>query len=328
MPPQHVICGSCGLKPHVAAIFEAGLAMKPESVLLVYKKSLYQIYFLEKRTTKADQHFSEADMARYRQAHEAHLDALATVESVLRDAKVSFRKVYRARHVDASTYDFVVAVGGDGTLIEAARSVREQPLLGVNSDPARSHGHFCAATGADFAAVLDRVLRGTLKSRRFNRFSLQLGGEPLEMTVMNELLVSHRWPAAMTRYVLRLGDEQEEQRGSGIWVSTALGSSGSIRSAGGKLMAPGSRRRQYRPRELFRGSGIHYALTGGLVGADVELRIQSQMREGMLFLDGSHCRLPFGHGKELVVRNAELPLRLILTDTAKVYNPRRGKTGR
>jgi len=39
----------------------------------------------------------------------------------------------------------------------------------------------------------------------------------------------------VSRYYLKIGNLREEQRDSGLWISTAAGSSGAIRSAGGKL---------------------------------------------------------------------------------------------
>ena len=284
-----------------------------DNVLLVYKKSLYRLYFLEKRTRPPEHWFSPVDLAKFEASHRAHEMALAAVKAVLSARGVRFHCVYRARHVDYADHDFVIAVGGDGTLIEAARAVGSQPVLGVNSDPGRSHGHFCCTDHAHFGAMLDAVLAGTARTLKLNRMALKLDDQPLPVTVMNELLVSHERQAAMSLYWLMAGNREEYQRGSGLWISTAVGSTGAIRSAGGRLLSPRSRRLQFLARELFRGGGREYLLSRGFVTPGDKLMVQSAMREGMLFLDGCHYRIPFGFGRTLEASSADCPLHLIVT---------------
>ncbi len=55
--------------------------------------------------------------------------------------------------------DLVVTVGGDGTALGASHFVTNGMLLGVNSAPGDSVGHFCATHRQNFALRLDEVLR-------------------------------------------------------------------------------------------------------------------------------------------------------------------------
>lgn len=293
-----------------------------DHVLLVYKKSLYRIYFLEQRTRPPEHWFSPVDLVRFEAAHRAHEQALAAVQAVLTRRGIRCRSVYRARHVDYRAHDFVIAVGGDGTLIEAARAVGRQPVLGVNSDPGRSHGHFCATDGARFEGMLDAVIAGTARTMKLNRMALKLDDQPLPVTAMNELLVCHERPAAMSLYWLKAGHREEYQRGSGLWISTAVGSTGAIHSAGGALLSPRSHRLQFLARELFRGGGREYLLDRGFVAPGDTLLVQSAMREGMLYLDGCHYRIPFGFGRTLEARAADCPLNLIVTGREGVCQAR------
>ncbi len=283
------------------------------NILLIYKKSKYQIYFEEQTRTTGLEHISESHVARLIHSHEVHLRTLERVIQHLRERGLRFRPVYRARHVDYSAYDFVISVGGDGTLIEAARCIREQPLLGVNSDPERSVGHFCSANKESFAETLDAIVAGNGRTMNLNRIELHLDGQPLNMTVMNELLFAHHRPAAMSRYELRIGDRVEPQLSSGIWISTAAGSTGSIYSSGGKLMGPRSKRLQYLPREIFYGNGAEIQLKGGMIPANTPVSVRSHMRDGELSLDGCRCRVPMGYGQLLEIKNAPQPIRLVIT---------------
>lgn len=287
--------------------------MVPKNVLVIYKKSMYQIYFMERRRqlSQDENRFSESDVQRLKEAHESHVRTLELVWGRLKQRKVRRRLIYRARKLDYAPFDFVIAVGGDGTVIEAARRVTTQPLLGVNSDPERSFGFFCACQGDGFAAVLDDVLAGKAKTRKLNRMQLTLNGEAFELAALNDILVAHRWPAAMSRYRLQIDDDEEAQDGSGLWFSTAAGASSAIRSAGGKAMRLGSKRLQYQPRELLRDGEGRYRLRGGFVRGDQRLVVESRMREGAIFVDGPHLRLPFPFGARLEVGNAPHPLELL-----------------
>ena len=76
------------------------------------------------------------------------------------------------------------------------------------------------------------------------------------MNVLNDILVCHHNPGAMSRYFLTVEGTREEQRSSGVWIATAAGSSGGLHSAGGKVLTQKSKEFQYRPRELYRGKNI------------------------------------------------------------------------
>ena len=279
----------------------------------MYKKSTYQIYQERKHPIFLRDSSSalRPDRERFRKAHESHYRALDEVTRALRASAVAYRVVYRARVCDYSPYDGVISVGGDGTFLEAARRVRNQWILGVNSDPDRSVGNFCQATAGTFCGLFDRILRGRAGTRRLNRLQAQLDGRSLEANVLNEILISHQVPAAMTRYWIEMDSFKEEHWNSGLWISTAAGSTGAIRSAGGRQLPLGSAVIQYLPREPYRRPGATYRLTGGLLPAGAAITLCSMMREGMLYVDGQHFKIPFSYGQVLRVSRSRFPLRMV-----------------
>ena len=120
----------------------------------------------------------------------------------------------------------------------------------------------------------------------------------------------------MTRYRLSIGSLAEEQRSSGLWTSTAAGSTAGIRSAGGQPMPLDARRLQFRARELFRIRGRGAALASGFVEPGEELVVESAMPAGWLFPDGSRTAVRFPFGARAVFRLAEQPL-LLFADAAR-----------
>ncbi|HMY73779.1 MAG TPA: hypothetical protein PLQ88_18315, partial [Blastocatellia bacterium] len=55
--------------------------------------------------------------------------------------------------------DFVVSIGGDGTALASSHYVRHGAMIGVNSAPGDSVGHFCSVHRRNFAERLDAILK-------------------------------------------------------------------------------------------------------------------------------------------------------------------------
>ncbi|OGW80613.1 MAG: hypothetical protein A3C47_06405 [Omnitrophica bacterium RIFCSPHIGHO2_02_FULL_51_18] len=289
--------------------------MKIRNVLVIYKKSAYEIHVLEHKNPlfrEMDSKKESIEERRLRLSHELHYETVKEVKRVLEEKEVPYKAVYRSAKIDVKPYNLIVSVGGDGTFLEAARRVHRQAILGVNSDPGHSVGSFCAAGRGQFGKLLDSVLKRHWVARKINRLELRVNGKVLPYRVLNDILFCHRNPAAMSRYWIRVGKLREEHRNSGLWVSTAAGSTGAIKSAGGRVLPWESRQIQYWPRELYKWHGWHYRLTGGLLKEGQKLVIGSMIREGSLYLDGPHLSTRFSYGDTLEISNSPFPLNIIL----------------
>ena len=283
-------------------------------VLVVYKKDAYQQYIQEQQDPHLLQllrkdHPDALDMQR---AHAVHEESMDRVVHALRKLPMEFDLAYRADLKVTRRYDLVVSVGGDGTFLQAARNVRRTPLLGVNSDPKRSEAVFCAATPRTFAGLCRLALEGRLPELRLYRLKLSLNGTRLPHQALNDVLVVHDDPATMSRYRLRTGAREETQKSSGMWVSTAAGSSSAALAAGGVRLPWGMRKFQYRPRELYRGRLSRYRLTGGVLDPSASLRVTWLMRKGSAFIDGPHLKVPLRFADRLEIRlSLAEPLRVL-----------------
>jgi len=283
-------------------------------VLVVYKKDAYQQYVQEQQ----DPHLvrllrqGNPDALDMQRAHAAHEASLNGVVHALRQLSVEFDVAYRADLKITRRYQLVVSVGGDGTFLQAARSVTRTPLLGVNSDPQRSEAVFCAATRRTFAGLCRRALQGRLPELRLYRLQLILNGKRLEPRALNDVLVVHDDPATMSRYRLRIGALEETQKSSGLWVSTAAGSSSAVLAAGGVRLAWSAKGFQYRPREIYRGRLSRCRLRGGVLSPRASLRVTWLMRRGAAFIDGPHVKVPLRFADRLDIRlNLTDPLRVL-----------------
>ena len=287
---------------------------KKPRILVVYKKDAYQQYLQEQQ----DAHLARllrkghSDVLDMQRSHVVHEEAMEAVVHALRQLPVEVELAYRATLNVTRRYDLVISVGGDGTFLHAARSVRQTPILGVNSDPARSEAVFCAATRRTFPHLVRQALAGRLPALRLYRLQLSLNGTRLPQQAINDVLVAHDDPATMTRYRLGIGRRRETQKSSGLWVATSAGSSSAVMAAGGVRLSWGAKRFQYRPRELYHGRLSRYRLTGGVLSPQVSVRVTWLMRRGAAFLDGPHVKIPLRFADQLQIRlSLRDPLRVL-----------------
>jgi NAD+ kinase len=220
-------------------------------------------------------------------------------------------------------YDLVVTIGGDGTILDASHAIRNIPILGVNSDPLRSVARFSGCDMESFPGVLESFLLGRLKPVSVPRLELSLNGRKHPWPVLNDLLVTTLSPAGTSRYTLKVGNRTEEQMSSGVWISTAAGSTAANLSAGGRILPPARKCFQYVVREAYLPKFGRRSLIKGILGGSAALDMVSFMRDGRLFLDGANHILPFVLGDHLKVRLSPHPLSILGFKATKGRIPRK-----
>lgn len=288
--------------------------MKCRRILVLHKRSAYESQFSRYRDPALRHLASTGDenLLHFHRSHKIHHATIRHVKDVLRAKRIAFEVRRRGEAFDADRYDLVISVGGDGTFLDAARRLRETPLLGVNSDINHSVGRFCAADIDSFKKKLERILNGRTPQALLQRMALTIQGKAYARPILNDVLFCHESPAAMSHYILRVGNVSEAQRSSGVWFATAAGSSGALRSAKGRLVKPRDKSLQYMPRELFAGHGVRYRLRGGVIPPRSRVTLVSQIREGRIYIDGAHIWHRLGFGARIEIKQSAMPLRTYL----------------
>jgi len=250
------------------------------------------------------------------EARRGHLETVRSRDQV-REALLRLGiNVVEAPHnfrVSDGRYDLVIVVGGDGTVLDAARSIRATPVLGVNSSPSSSVGHFCATTARGLVAMLERIKKGLATPTPLTRIKVTVDKKEYRHPALNDVLFAHASPAATSRYTIEAGQDREDQKSSGVWVATAAGSSAVIRAAGGALMDISDRRLQYLVREPFYrfGSGVSFRLTHGFVGPE-GVTFVSRMVGGAVYLDGRKASVKVFYGSKVQLTPDAAPLYIYL----------------
>ncbi len=136
--------------------------------------------------------------------------------------------------------DFVTAVGGDGTIMHAAKQAAlfNKPVLGVNA----GHVGFLAGMEPDEAGLLTALADGNyrVEERMLLEVMFTQNGQPVTALALNEVAVTRGGPARMLDIQVRVGDHRQilSYRADGLLVATPTGSTAYSLSAGGPVLDP------------------------------------------------------------------------------------------
>ncbi len=135
--------------------------------------------------------------------------------------------------------DFIVNVGGDGTILRTAMDMKnpETPILGINMG---RRGFLSPVPPEEVEWALDRVLNGNY----FIEESIKVRSRCLHLEdsfpdALNEVLVASSLPSKMLLMELRVDEEKiTEIQADGTIVATPAGSTAYNLSAGGSILSP------------------------------------------------------------------------------------------
>ena len=137
--------------------------------------------------------------------------------------------------------ELILVLGGDGTLIHAARTVRGRsvPILGVNMG---SLGFLTEVPRSDVFARLADVLRGTAKLHTRMKLACRLhrGGKVLlEDEVLNDVVINKGALARIADHEVSLDNQfMTTFKSDGVIIATPTGSTAYSLAAGGPILHP------------------------------------------------------------------------------------------
>lgn len=141
---------------------------------------------------------------------------------------------------DFKQLDFILSLGGDGTLLALARAVgdRETPILGIHLGEL---GFLAEVTTDDMFEKLDRVASGDYEilERMVLECTVQHGEASQLFNALNDITIDRGSSHRLINCVLTAnGNHVAHYKADGIIVSTPTGSTAYSLSAGGPIVMP------------------------------------------------------------------------------------------
>jgi NAD+ kinase len=212
---------------------------------------------------------------------------------------------------ELATTDILVVLGGDGTLLRAARAVIQVdvPLLGVNLGKI---GFLSKVEAIDLEDVLAKLAAGefTTDPRMALEARLLPGGREADASVhhaLNDVVVARGALARVTRLDVAIGPTHVATFiADGLVVSSPTGSTGYSFSAGGPIVAPDSRNLIVTPIAAYLST-----VRSVVVGPDQVVRCRIvDATEAIVSIDGRED-VPAAVGDVVEVRALARPIRLV-----------------
>lgn len=220
--------------------------------------------------------------------------------------------------------DLIVVLGGDGTMIGAARMVgdAETPVLGVNFG---TLGYLADFTVEDMIPALELVLAGdyTIDRRLMVSATVERNGERLlHDRVLNDVVISKSALARIIEIETHIDKKFVNRfRADGLIISTPTGSTAYNLSAGGPVIYPSMNAVVITP------ICPHTLSNRPLVvpdDAEFELVLKTQREEVALTLDGQ-VGMPLEYEDRVSVRKSRTGFNLIQAHTRNYFDVLRNK---
>jgi NAD+ kinase len=156
------------------------------------------------------------------------------------DGNAAFAEASRLPQSDlASAVDVVIAVGGDGTLLHAARHVagRKVPLLGINRGRL---GFLTDISPEHMLQSIDAILAGDHLAEQRAMLAAKLAGQSSEaLFALNDIVLQKGETGRMLDFTTVVdGVYVNTHRGDGLIVATPTGSTAYALSCGGPIIQP------------------------------------------------------------------------------------------
>lgn len=250
-------------------------------------------------------------LLRLEQAHEEHVETYNTLLRELEKNALSFIEVSRGKPwPDLTGIKAVLTVGGDGTVLDASHHIVDDavPLIGVRSS-STSVGFLCYVNGHEISTLVKELVSGEVEYISVERLGAEvhrINGEKVStLPVLNDFLYANKNPAETTRYKIDFDGISELHKSSGIWFSTAAGSTAAIGAAGGQSFPITSKQYQFVVREPYNPPGGLYRIVKSEFNPeDNNLSVENRCDKGFLAVDGHYGIIDLSMGDRIEFHRA------------------------
>lgn len=258
------------------------------------------------------EHFSKYIQHLIKKLEAEHINLIIEEEfSIFLENNIRFNKsisTFNSYETLKNKADFLLSIGGDGTLLKAVTYVRESeiPIMGINTGRL---GFISSISADQIDDAITDILKGNYKINE--RTLLELSSDKNlfkeKNFALNEVAVSKKDTSSMIRIDAYVDDEfLNTYWADGLVVSTPTGSTGYSLSCGGPIIMPGTNNIIITP------NAPHNLNVRPIVIDDnsvVKLKIEDRDQLALVSLD-SRSRA-FDSETELIIKKANFKVRLV-----------------
>ena len=200
-------------------------------VLVVEKVTRFE-YLQRKNELENLEHEKYQSIYNFDQEHSA---VRKEVFQKLTDNDMEFQiiKEKSLENINLDDFELIITLGGDGTFLNIAKKLRNQIIMGINSEPGQSIGHITRFNLKNLNETLQNLKLGLYNIELWDRLSVSINGIRLPFLALNEILVAKLNIYQTSKLQINLDNSQGYCLGNGIIVSTKMGSTAFYKSAGG-----------------------------------------------------------------------------------------------
>ena len=258
------------------------------------------------------EHFSKYIQHLIKKLETEHINLIIEEEfSVFLENNIRFNKsitTFNSYETLKNKADFLLSIGGDGTLLKAVTYVRESeiPIMGINTGRL---GFISSISADQIDDAITDILKGNYKINE--RTLLELSSDKKlfkdKNFALNEVAVSKKDTSSMIRIDAYVDDEfLNTYWADGLVVSTPTGSTGYSLSCGGPIIMPGTNNIIITP------NAPHNLNVRPIVIDDnsvIKLKVEDRDQLALVSLD-SRSRA-FDSETELIIKKADFKVKLV-----------------
>lgn len=241
-------------------------------------------------------------------AHNADVQVERTFYEFLTNTKKIAKDSVAVFDDSSFTADFVISMGGDGTLLRAAGHVgaKQTPILGVNMGRL---GFLAGIVPDDIESVIDSLYKGDYSVEDHTAITVNTKGDELKnhFAALNDIAVLKRDEASMITICVNVdGEYLATYQADGLIVSTPTGSTAYSLSNGGPIMVPQTSVLCLTP------VAAHSLNMRPVVipdSAEITLKVESRSHNFLVAVDGQAKTCP--EGVALTIRKAPYTVKVV-----------------
>lgn len=218
--------------------------------------------------------------------------------------------------------DFVISLGGDGTMLRAANRVgaKEIPVLGINMGRL---GFLADVLPDEIDTALQEIYTGQYKIEEHSVIMIETDGEFLEGSpyALNDIALLKRDNASMITIRCCVdGDYLVTYQADGLIVSTATGSTAYSLSNGGPIIVPSANNLCITPVAPHSLNMRPVVVTNNVV---IELEVESRNHNYLVAVDGRSERMQ--EGTKIFVHKAPHKVKIVKQRATRYFSTLRDK---